>query len=38
MLVQAVALGLLVVGGSSYAPSLAAAVLLGVVTAMVYPT
>jgi MFS family permease len=38
MLVQAVALGLLVVGGGSFAPSFAAAALLGVGTAMVYPT
>jgi MFS family permease len=38
MLVQAAALGLLVVGGGAFAPSLAAAVLLGVGTAMVYPT
>jgi MFS family permease len=38
MLVQAAALALLVAGGGSYAPSLAAAVLLGVGTAMVYPT
>jgi len=38
MLVQAAALGLLVVGGGSFAPSLAAAALLGVGTAMVYPT
>jgi MFS family permease len=38
MLVQAGALGLLVVGGGAFAPSLAAAVLLGAGTAMVYPT
>src|SRR5205814_4525569 len=38
MLVQAAALGLLVAGGGSFAPSLAAAVLLGIGTAMVYPT
>jgi MFS family permease len=38
MLVQAAALGLLVVGGGSFAPSLGAAALLGVGTAMVYPT
>jgi MFS family permease len=38
MLIQAAALILLVTGGGSYAPSLAAAVLLGVGTAMVYPT
>jgi MFS family permease len=38
MLVQAVALGLLVAGGGTLAPSLAAAALLGVGTAMVYPT
>jgi MFS family permease len=38
MLVQAAGLGLLVVGGGSFVPSLAAAVLLGVGTAMVYPT
>jgi MFS family permease len=38
MLVQGVALGLLVAGGGSFAPSLVAAVLLGVGTAMVYPT
>jgi len=38
MLVQAAALGLLVVGGGSFTPSLAAAALLGVGTAMVYPT
>jgi MFS family permease len=38
MFVQAAALILLVAGGGSYAPSLAAAVLLGVGTAMVYPT
>jgi MFS family permease len=38
MLVQAAALGLLVAGNGSFAPSLAAAVLLGVGTAMVYPT
>jgi MFS family permease len=38
MLVQAAALGLLVAGGGSFTPSLVAAVLLGVGTAMVYPT
>jgi MFS family permease len=38
MLLQAGALGLLVAGEGSFAPSLAAAVLLGVGTAMVYPT
>src|SRR5439155_5075104 len=38
MLVQAVALGLLVVGNGRLAPSLAAATLLGIGTAMVYPT
>ena len=38
MLVQAGALGLLVAGHGAFAPSLAAAVLLGVGTAMVYPT
>ena len=38
MLVQAAALGLLVAGGGRFAPSLAAAALLGVGTAMVYPT
>jgi MFS family permease len=38
MLVQAGALGLLVAGDGSFAPSLAAAALLGVGTAMVYPT
>jgi MFS family permease len=38
MLLQASALGLLVVGDGSFAPSLTAAVLLGVGTAMVYPT
>src|SRR5438093_134009 len=38
MLVQAAALGLLVAGHGAFAPSLAAAVLLGVGTAMVYPT
>jgi MFS family permease len=38
MLVQAVALGLLVAGHGAFATSLAAAVLLGVGTAMVYPT
>jgi MFS family permease len=38
MLLQAGALGVLVSGGGSFAPSLAAAVLLGVGTAMVYPT
>jgi MFS family permease len=38
MLVQACALGLLVAGGGGFAPSLAAALLLGAGTAMVYPT
>src|SRR5216117_4544154 len=38
MLVQAAALGLLVAGDGAFTPSLAAAVLLGVGTAMVYPT
>ena len=38
MLVQAGALGLLVAGGGAFAPALVAAVLLGVGTAMVYPT
>ena len=38
MLVQAGALGLLVVGDGAFAPSLAAAMLLGAGTAMVYPT
>jgi MFS family permease len=38
MLVQAAALALLVAGNGSFAPSLAAAILLGVGTAMVYPT
>ena len=38
MLVQAGALGLLVVGDGAFASALAAAVLLGVGTAMVYPT
>jgi MFS family permease len=38
MLVQAGALTLLVAGGGAFAPSLVAAVLLGVGTALVYPT
>src|SRR5438309_3202402 len=38
MIVQAGALGLLVGGNGRFAPSLAAAVLLGAGTAMVYPT
>jgi MFS family permease len=38
MLVQAAALGLLVAGNGAFAASLAAAVFLGVGTAMVYPT
>ncbi len=38
MLLQAAALGLLVAGGGSFSPALAAAVLLGLGTAMVYPT
>ncbi|MGH3083336.1 MAG: MFS transporter, partial [Gaiellaceae bacterium] len=37
MLVQAAGLALLVVGGGSFSPSVAAAVLLGAGTAMVYP-
>jgi hypothetical protein len=38
MLVQAAALGLLVVGNGAFAVSLASAVFLGAGTAMVYPT
>jgi MFS family permease len=38
MLVPAGALGVLVAGGGSFGPSIVAAVLLGVGTAMVYPT
>jgi MFS family permease len=38
MLVQAAALGILVAGGGSFTTALPAAVLLGVGTAMVYPT
>ena len=38
MLVQAAALGLLVAGDGAFTPSLAAALLLGAGTAMVYPT
>ena len=38
MLVQAAALALLVVGTGRFAPSVLAAILLGVGTAMVYPT
>jgi MFS family permease len=38
MLVQAGALGLLVAGDGAFAPSLAAALVLGGGTAMVYPT
>jgi MFS family permease len=38
MLVQAGALGLLGAGGGRFAPALAAAVLLGIGTALVYPT
>ena len=38
MLVQAAALGLLVAGDGAFSPSLAAALLLGAGTAMVYPT
>jgi MFS family permease len=38
MFVQAGALGLLVAGGGAFAPSLVSAVLLGVGTALVYPT
>ena len=38
MLVQAGALALLVVGGGAFAPSLVAAALLGIGTALVYPT
>jgi MFS family permease len=38
MLLQAAALGLLAAGGGAFAPSAAAAVLLGIGTALVYPT
>jgi hypothetical protein len=38
MLLQAAALALLVAGGGAFAPSLAAALILGAGTAMVYPT
>jgi MFS family permease len=38
MLIQAVALGLLAAGGGAVGPAIAAAALLGVGTAMVYPT
>src|SRR5437870_12883755 len=38
MLVQAAALGLLATGDGAFAPSLAAAIFLGIGTAMVYPT
>jgi MFS family permease len=38
MLVQAAALALLVAGGGAFAPALGAAVLLGIGTALVYPT
>ena len=38
MLVQAVGLGVLVLGGGAFAPALVAAALLGVGTALVYPT
>ena len=38
MLTQAVALTLLVAGGGAFAPALGAAVLLGIGTALVYPT
>jgi MFS family permease len=38
MLVQAVALALLVAGGGAFGPALGAAILLGVGTALVYPT
>ena len=38
MLVQAAALGLLVAGNGAFAASLAAAIFLGIGTAMVYPT
>jgi MFS family permease len=38
MLVQAAALGLLVAGNGAFSVSLAAAILLGAGTAMVYPT
>jgi MFS family permease len=38
MLVQAAALGILVAGGGSFTTALPAAILLGIGTAMVYPT
>ena len=38
MLIQAAALGLLAAGGGAVGPAIAAAVLLGLGTAMVYPT
>src|SRR5205823_5227525 len=38
MLVQAGALGLLLAGGGEFAPALGAAILLGIGTALVYPT
>src|SRR5438093_6221646 len=38
MVVQAGALGLLVAGGGEFAPALGAAILLGIGTALVYPT
>jgi hypothetical protein len=38
MLVEVAGLGLLVAGGGSFSPSVAAAALLGARTAMVYPT
>lgn len=38
MLVQAAALALLVAGGGAFVPTLIAAILLGVGTALVYPT
>jgi len=38
MLVQAAALALLVAGGGAFTPALAAAALLGLGTALVYPT
>src|SRR5262249_27631444 len=38
MLVQGAALGVLVAGGGAIGPALAAAVLLGIGTALVYPT
>ena len=38
MLTQAAALALLVAGGGAFAPALGAAILLGIGTALVYPT